>query len=259
MGVLKWYVMDTLETKIAEVVSYFRRLGFFQNPTDYGVVNAIDSGALGSRYDPNAPVFPRALTNLPVPAHASMTDDEIAQFVFKEMRKRSGGESDLQRPDFDRECLRYDPFRILEMDRETMSPGGSCYGEILRGLARISCGAFMPNDISEWWEDHDLGIGYGPVHVYLVFNGREYEIPLNGMGDWADDALLLGGVNELLSRSGSPYRFYYCYNDGQIIDLVALTPEEKMKLEVERGWKFPRDMRGFELGTAESSNLVTHE
>jgi hypothetical protein len=212
--------MDAIERRAAETVRYFRPMGFFQNTKDYGFTT-LDNGPT-----PHG-------RGIPLPAHAIMTDEEIGRLIIGHYRKSFRREFDYEGPIADVLILRYDPFRVYNADLESAEKGA--YVEELQSLACISRGSFNPTEMSEWWE----GDSGDPVHLYLVFQGREYEIVLTDTGDWIDTSYI-HSINALLVLSGAPYRF--CHYDfqgwGQHQFVVALTPEEKQRIEREREWRF---------------------
>src|SRR3989442_313937 len=98
----------------------------------------------GIEYDPNAPRLPYALVNLPVPAHGRMSDEEIANLVLREYRRRSRKDLDLDMGKGNPELLEYegelnilgyDPLRMIRMDLETITPRGDDYADVLLALA----------------------------------------------------------------------------------------------------------------------------
>lgn len=108
--------------------------------------------------------------------------------------------------------------------------GNNVYVRVLREWGSISRGTFLPEHIEEVWESAD-----GPVEIRFAHHGDRFTIYAESFGDYLDLRVLLQ-INRLIRDSGIRFELYEAFDQSAFI--IALTPLEKQKLEVERNWRF---------------------
>ncbi len=99
----------------------------------------------------------------------------------------------------------------------------SGYVQLMNLLSQISRGKLLPSEMT------DMGLR----RFQFTLDGNKYELEPNGFSD--DPLVLAEDVNSILLPQG--YQFEQIDTNPDA-DLVLLTPEEKQKLEQERGLKF---------------------
>jgi hypothetical protein len=108
--------------------------------------------------------------------------------------------------------------------------GHEAYVTLLFELSAISRGAFLPKNIEEIWVSEK-----GPVEIRFTLAGKTAAIRADGLSDYLDLGIL-PQINALIQDKGIQFEQYDLR--GQDACLVALTPEEKQRLQRERAWKF---------------------
>lgn len=127
--------------------------------------------------------------------------------------------------------LTTDRSRVWHGDLEFVYPGTTqTLVETLTDWRRISRGAFEPTDISETWQDER-----GPVAIDFTLNGTRQQLIHRG-GDMLDPVHLLAAVNRMIADSGQ--QFVVCDALGMPNFIVALTDDEKARIQYERRWGF---------------------
>lgn len=128
-------------------------------------------------------------------------------------------------------ALAEDPKRVWWQDTEAdVCPGNEEYVETLGEWARISRGAFSPGGVVERWEGEK-----GPVVVEFTLAGTRHRITPEYLDDYIDTGVL-SQINRIIAPSG--LRFEGIWPVDQSMFIVVLTPEEKQRIERERGLKF---------------------
>jgi hypothetical protein len=260
---------------VARAVRYYRSLGFFQNRMDYGTLNSMNWPDMGWKRDLNAPRLPLVWDmQRRLPAFGLMADEEIAGLILADDSSRKTIEAYVEskyaeefeitnsigtafrqtRGDVELAVVKADLFRVIFAGRDYGEPlRESDYVDVVQALSRISRGTFAPAEISV---RRELGEEDATTaHIFFTTRGRMYEIPVRELSEWMNDEVIVRGVNELLARSDSPYRFYYCFTNSETFALVVLTPDEKAQLQRDRGWTFMKTPWG-EAGAAQESNLI---
>jgi hypothetical protein len=127
--------------------------------------------------------------------------------------------------------LRADSARVWWEDTEAdVCAANQVYVETLRAWAGISRGAFSPREITETWESDE-----GPITVRFTLDGDERTLHPEYLDDWLDMEILVP-LNGWLRHTGYAFELYEAFD--QTAFLVVLTPDEKQRLERERGWRF---------------------
>ncbi|MEW5856001.1 MAG: hypothetical protein AB1861_01240 [Cyanobacteriota bacterium] len=97
-------------------------------------------------------------------------------------------------------------------------------GVALLDLAKISRGAFLPQKITwDWVNEWEKSIEF-------TLNGVRHAIRSNG-----DPLILAKKINPLIVETGYQIEVWDLSPDALV---VVLTPDEKQRLEEERGWRF---------------------
>lgn len=127
--------------------------------------------------------------------------------------------------------LRADATRVWWEDTEAdVCATNQVYVETLRAWAGISRGAFSPQDVTETWESDE-----GPITVRFTLDGVERTLHPECLDDWLDLEILVP-LNDWLRHTGYAFELYEAFDQTAFI--VVLTPDEKARLERERGWRF---------------------
>jgi hypothetical protein len=135
------------------------------------------------------------------------------------------------------EVLIHDKERIWFEDIEVgVAMGKQVYATAIKNLARISRGAFLPEDIDEVWTGPK-----GPIHVEFTHLGQRYRMGLEYMDKCMDIWGLVLQLNQVVVNLG--YQFEIAMFDQNAL-VTLLNPREKRELKRERGLAFfkPVDM-----------------
>jgi hypothetical protein len=144
-----------------------------------------------------------------------------------------GRQPEPDEPNLELLLTRFDETRVWWEDTEAdVAPGNDAYVGALQGWARISRGAFAPDEIREEWLGED-----GPLLVHVRLGDRQIALMPRDLNDYLDMSLL-GQVNALLS--GSPYRLRMYTPFDQTAFVVTLNANEQRQLEA-RGWSFAQE------------------
>jgi hypothetical protein len=103
------------------------------------------------------------------------------------------------------------------------------YSEVLPEWARISQGAFLPDNITEDWESET-----GPVTVSFDLGGQPASVSPSYQDDWID-LEVLHQINQLIAASG---RQFECAVDGNFALVLCLTPDQKRTMQGQRNFPF---------------------
>jgi hypothetical protein len=128
----------------------------------------------------------------------------------------------------DLDLLMSDESRVWFNDLEDDSD--NAYANFVKDLGKISRGGFRPGNVSEEWKDND-----SLVEIRFTVGGKEFVHSIRDPIGWLDPSMLRV-VNEAIKNNG--YQFEVHVPEDQFAFIVALTGNEKKKLEEERGWKF---------------------
>jgi hypothetical protein len=198
---------------ILEAVRYYRRLGFFSQYSD------LSDEALAEQLE-------------------ALVEGEWAERFTasqSELRIEDEWSEMLRSPDdvpyADLTLLRTDGTRVWWEDTEAdVCAANRVYTETLRAWAGISRGAFSPQEITETWESEE-----GPITVRFTLDGHERVLHPEYADDWLDQRIVVP-INRWIRKSGYAFEMYDAFDQTAFV--VVLTPEEKRKLEQERGWRF---------------------
>jgi hypothetical protein len=129
--------------------------------------------------------------------------------------------------------LAYDRARTWWQDLEAdVLPGNDEYVRVLNEWAAISGGAFHPHRVTERW-----AAPAGPVTVDVETGGRRWQLRPAVRDDWLD-LDVLGGLNMVLAETRSARRFVTLSPGDQTALVTAVTPDERERIERERGLRF---------------------
>ncbi len=104
------------------------------------------------------------------------------------------------------------------------------YVKILKEWADISCGKFIPRNISETWYSDK-----GPIQIEFEQGEQTFRANANYYGDWIDLGII-PQVNEAFKDSG--VQFCNLIIDSQEICILSLTASQKSDLEKDLGFEF---------------------
>lgn len=131
----------------------------------------------------------------------------------------------------DLEVLRGDKDRVWWEDAEAdVASGNDVYVDVVQSWSHISRGAFEPIRVQELWKSD-----VGPLTVRFMLTGKDFEVHPEYLDDFIDLAVL-SAINAMIGPTG--IRLEIVDTGGQDFFVVALTPEERLRLERERQWKF---------------------
>jgi len=165
-------------------------------------------------------------------AFGTMSHEECAQKLL--LAHRSEWDVDLVSGDAyeDAVLLSYDGKRAWFEDTECdVCQENHTYQDVLADWAHVSRGAFRPTLVEEKWESER-----GPIEVSFTQDGNRRTL----MPKWNEDYLdlsILTAINKIISPSG---KAFCCLGIDQSALVVVLTPEERARIERERGWAFDR-------------------
>lgn len=166
-----------------------------------------------------------------MPEHADKTADEVFEIV-KARLMRDWGDS---LPNADTASLELFfieslPSRVWWGDTEAdVFVDNHVYEEVLAEWSRISLGAFEPEDVAELWETDT-----GPLTISFMLDGQPRELHPEVRDDWLDMNIVTG-INRMIEPTG---RQFVVHIPDQTAVLMCVTPEERQRLETERGWTF---------------------
>lgn len=164
----------------------------------------------------------------------SGTDSEVADRLTP-LFVPDGAETedvDLAVPEFDLTLLSCDPRRALYdllFFGDALQPKNKVYIGVVQHLAKVSRGAFKPQNIEEVWHSQE-----GPIELSFDLAERRHTIKVNVWGQIFDFRILLQ-LNRLMWDT--PYRFEMVPLDDMLF-VTVLKPEEKSDMERLRGLSF---------------------
>lgn len=163
--------------------------------------------------------------------YASLSDNELAA-ELQQMTKAECGEGFNPADVFsDLLLLSWDKNRVWWDDTEAdVYKGNNVYVETLEEWARISRGAFLPENITETWESEQ-----GPVWVDFTLDGTHHRLQPQYNGDWLDISII-DDINRLIRKTDYRFEVYEAFDQTAFV--VVLTQGEKLELEQKRGWRF---------------------
>jgi hypothetical protein len=141
-------------------------------------------------------------------------------------------EEELDSPEFDLFFLSFDPMRTLYESMDfgaALGPGLDAYVDTVKALARISRGAFNPDQITESWDGPK-----GPIRISFTVEAKEKTLKVDTWGGMFDFRILLQ-LNLLIWDT--PYRYEMAPMDD-ILFVTVLTAAEKTELERLRNLAF---------------------
>ena len=261
--------LDSVRAWVIDAVRYSRSMAFFQSSIEVPIGppdQQKDSPAM-RRVDLGV-MTDEQVANFIVEDYLGLRESQTLGYVGAYLRSGRAEEFDypglpevdanltirLKRRDAELEVVSADRTRILHDGRDYGVPvEDSEYVLLVEKIARISRGALRPTMFGVRRSRNNEDIPF--AHISFVQEGRRYEVSTMA-GDWMNEGAIVSGINEILSRSDSPYRIYYCHDDNEDFTLVTLTPDEKAKLERERGWSFAKGYFDSEMGAAEPDALI---
>jgi len=114
--------------------------------------------------------------------------DEAAEELFARWVAEYGPKVKMDHVHWDPWFLLYDKQRVFFADVECDAlPGNTAYVDYTRGLARISQGNFLPQDIREDWNED---VNPPTVLVTLRLGDERHEVELEGRGDYINSGLI---------------------------------------------------------------------
>jgi Pentapeptide repeats (8 copies) len=184
-----WEEGDTLREWVIQTVSYYRTLHFFEQ-------------------------------------YSTLSDEELANTLKKLCLKEAyitGGNFEGRG---DREVIRYDRQRILEVSLDALygdDPGAYNFeyaAETLRSWSNISRGTFQSVDIQD----------AGKHLVKFTLNGMQHSV-----NPWEDPNELAPQINPLIAATGYQFEVWDLYPDCLV---TVLTAQKKQQLRSEKNWSF---------------------
>jgi hypothetical protein len=160
--------------------------------------------------------------------------DEILP-MLKHAREEGGLDNILPSTpgDLDLILLGLDGKRVWWGDTEAdVCRENGVYVRTLKKWSAISRGAFMPEDIQEFWKRDE-----GPIKITFTHKSRLCKLHPRHLGDFIDVGVL-AEVNEIIEDTGIQFAVYDTRD--QFAFVVALTDDEREKLQRERGWRFAK-------------------
>jgi hypothetical protein len=167
--------------------------------------------------------------------HHTLSDAELADRIEIYQRKAFHSSYNPTNDIPDLLLLSYDMERVLwEPLHKSTNWSRKAYITTLQELAKISRGAFLPQAIKEIW-----GGRRGPIWVDFLLAGESHRLQPLYNESWID-LDILREINRLIGETD--YRFEVCDGATLRVDhegyILALTANEKQRLEQERGWRF---------------------
>lgn len=162
--------------------------------------------------------------------HAALSDSQLAEHLTQAAMERHGV-IDPANQLADLMLLSLDEQRVWWDDTEAdVCAENQVYVDTLTRWSKISRSAFMPENIRETWDGE-----HGPVHVEFEHNGKKIALHPRFQHDYID-LNILQSINKVVADTGIQFRVHAIFDQTAFI--VALTQDEKRKLEKDRGWKF---------------------
>jgi hypothetical protein len=150
--------------------------------------------------------------------------------LLKRFEHDHGRPFDPSRPWDDVYLLSYDEERVWADDPECdVALGNQVYQEVLAEWARVSGGAFAPEEIEEVWDGER-----GPISVHLRLDGRRYTFRPSWDNDWLDLGIL-GTINGLIAGTGKQF---LCASDVNFAIVFVLDTEGRRILAEQRRFPF---------------------
>ena len=129
------------------------------------------------------------------------------------------------------ELVYAEPTNIYYFDAECIGGAGS-YVSIIKELAKITDGVFQPTEISDVvdWENKRMEVSF-------AHKGKKYTFDLNFYKDWFDPSLI-PKLNQAIKGADKQFYLYKYRLYIQSAFVVFISPEQKSRLEEEKGWEF---------------------
>ena len=105
-----------------------------------------------------------------------------------------------------------------------VTEGADAYVEWMEDLSAITDGQFTPTNITEDWGSKD-----NKVIVSFRYNNTNYQVKIIDCLDWLDPMFVVG-VNEILAKTKSDYRFWFVDGVGQSMAITWASHKEKETL-----------------------------
>jgi hypothetical protein len=162
--------------------------------------------------------------------HQSLDDAALARLLARSYRREWRRPLGPDLPLADLMVTSLDRSRVYWGDLlGTVAPYRDAYVEFLESLAAISRGAFEPCAIEEIWSE-------GPIPLEVRFEHRDTPVVLQPLAlDGSLDLEVLHPINGCLDGSGMQFHLHEGF---ETVFVLALTDQEKQRLETERGWRF---------------------
>lgn len=122
-----------------------------------------------------------------------------------------------------------DTKRVWWHDLEGVYPGANYYAEVLEEWSAISRGQFFPEQVQEVWHSN-----HGPAEVTFILGGNSHTF-IHQSGDYMEHGILQLINQNLLNRT---FGFEVATDYGDSNWITMLSPDEKQRLQIERGWHF---------------------
>jgi hypothetical protein len=179
-----------------EVVKYFREVGFFQEAADLSDAALVEA-----------------------------VRDQYMEIFIQPPRDRLTSDADLL-------CvLACDRERVWWRDLEAdVGCRTKVYVQTLKEWSQISCGSFIPKNISEAWDGSN-----GPVHITFDHKGEAVHLRPEYLSDYID-LNLLTDINEFIEGTGIRFEVYKPFDQSAYV--ISLTPDQKRRLQRDLDWFF---------------------
>lgn len=179
---------------MSEFIRYFSALGFFKS------YSQLDENALADK------IMEKRLKGTRVAFNPLLSAIEVRLLCVDRER--------LYKPDLES--------NIIEANQ--------VYVKFTEKLARISRGAFEPEQIKEIWKGEN-----GPILLEFVLDGKKRSIVPKYLGNRID-IRIISTINDMILPKN--VRFEISYDNHHSSCLIVLSPEEKENLIIDRNWKF---------------------
>lgn len=133
----------------------------------------------------------------------------------------------------------HDTERVFDADTECDPwPGEETYVRWVEGIARVGRGHLRLRGVEERWLTDPIEHPEveRPVEVVVHTDRRTLRVRPRQHGDYVHDHDLLDALDPLMPRRGP--RFHGLDTGGQDACILALTSDERRRLERDRGWRF---------------------
>jgi len=159
-----------------------------------------------------------------------VSDEGLAQ-KLTEMIPRESGFPFNPRDEFTEiGVLMLDPDRFWFEDTEAdVCMENKVYERIISEWAKISRGAFNPQELHELWHSDK-----GPIEVHFKLKDQSHTLHPDYNDDWFDLPILIE-INKMIKDTGA---MFYVYVPDQCAGVIALTKEEHAVIKKERKIKF---------------------